>query len=105
MVRLGFVDAHGVVRGKTLVAEEAIARAAGRARNATTTLLMKDLSGKTAFEVFGADGGFGMPELRGAADMVMLPDPLTFQKLPWAPHSGWLLCDLYLPDGRPMPLC
>jgi glutamine synthetase len=45
-----------------------------------------------------------MPELRGAADMVMLPDPLSFQKLPWAPHSGWLLCDLYLPDGRPMPL-
>ena len=36
--------------------------------------------------------------------MVMLPDPLSFRVLPWAPHSGWLLCDLYLPDGQPMPL-
>ena len=32
--------------------------------------------------------------------MVMLPDPLSFRVLPWAPHSGWLLCDLYLPGWR-----
>ncbi len=103
VVRLAFVDAHGVLRGKTLVAEEAI-RVLRQGANATTTLLMKDLSGKTAFPVFTADGGFGIPALRGAADMVMLPDPLSFRVLPWAPHSGWLLCDLYLPDGQPMPL-
>ena len=103
VVRLAFVDAHGVLRGKTLVAEEA-ARVLRHGANATTTLLMKDLSGKTAFPVFSAAGGFDMPALRGAADMVMLPDPLSFRVLPWAPHSGWLLCDLYLPDGQPMPL-
>ncbi len=103
VVRLAFVDAHGVLRGKTLVAEEAI-RVLREGANATTTLLMKDLSGKTAFPVFTADGGFGISALRGAADMVMLPDPLSFRVLPWAPHSGWLLCDLYLPDGTPMPL-
>ena len=34
----------------------------------------------------------------------MVPDPSTFRVLPWAPHSGWMLCDLYFPDGRPMPL-
>ena len=104
VVRLGFVDGHGVLRGKTLVAEEAI-RVLRQGASVTTTLLMKDLSGKTAFPVFSAGGGFGLPELRGAADMVMLPDPLSFQKLPWAPHSGWWLCDLYLPDGRSMPFC
>jgi glutamine synthetase len=103
VVRLAFVDAHGVLRGKTLVAAEAI-RILAEGVNATTTLLMKDLSGKTAFPVFAAEGGFGIPALRGAADMVMLPDPTTFQVLPWAPHTGWLLCDLYLPDGSPMPL-
>ena len=102
VVRLAFADAHGILRGKTLVAEEAI-RVLRDGANATTTLLMKDLSGKTAFPVFGREGGFSDPALRGAADMVMLPDPLTFQVLPWAPHSGWLLCDLFLPDGRPMP--
>ena len=103
VVRLAFADAHGVLRGKTLVAEEAV-RILRDGANATTTLLMKDLSGKTAFPVFGSDSGFGDPALRGAADMVMLPDPLSFRVLPWAPHSGWLLCDLFLPDGRPMPL-
>ena len=103
VVRFAFVDAHGVLRGKTLVAAEA-ARLLRQGANATTTLLMKDLSGKTVFPVFAPGGGFGLPELQGAADMVMLPDPLTFRILPWAPHSGWLLCDLFLPDGRPMPL-
>ena len=98
-----FVDAHGVLRGKTLVAAEA-ARVLRTGANATTTLLMKDLSGKTAFPVFSADGGFGHPALRGAADMVMLPDPLSFRVLPWAPHTGWLLCDLFLPNGDTMPL-
>lgn len=102
VVRLAFADAHGVLRGKTLVAEEAI-RVLRDGANAATTLLMKDLSGKAAFPVFGGDGGFADPALRGAADMVMLPDPLSFRVLPWAPHSGWLLCDLFLPDGRPMP--
>ncbi|MFZ5781519.1 MAG: hypothetical protein ACOY4R_15100 [Pseudomonadota bacterium] len=24
--------------------------------------------------------------------------------LPWAPHSGWMLCDIFFADGRPMPL-
>lgn len=103
VVRFAFVDAHGVLRGKTLVAEEA-ARLLRQGARATTTLLMKDLSGKTAFPVFTAGGGFDRPELQGAVDMVMLPDPTTFHVLPWAPHSGWVLCDLFLPDGKPMPL-
>ena len=103
VVRFAFVDAHGVLRGKTLVADAA-ADALRSGVNATTTLLMKDLSGKTAFPVFAADGGFGIPALRGAADMVMRPDPETFRVLPWAPHTGWMLCDLELPDGQPMPL-
>ena len=103
VVRLSFVDAHGVLRGKTLVAEEAI-RVLRQGVNATTTLLLKDLSGKTVFPVFGPDGGFGIPALRGAADMVMRPDPATFRVLPWAPHTGWMLCDLFFPDGTPMPL-
>jgi glutamine synthetase len=104
VVRFAFVDAHGVLRGKTLVAEEAVHLLCDGAR-ATTTLLLKDLSGKTAFPVYTEGGGFAVPALQGAADMVLLPDPLTFRVLPWAPHTGWLLCDLFLPDGTPMPLC
>ena len=34
----------------------------------------------------------------------MLPDPSTFRALPWAPHTGWMLCDIVFADGRPVPL-
>jgi glutamine synthetase len=70
----------------------------------TTTMLLKDTSHRTVFPVWQPGGGFGMKELEGAADVVMLPDPTTFRALPWAPHSGWMLCDIYFADGRPMPL-
>jgi glutamine synthetase len=44
-----------------------------------------------------------MPELQGAADILMMPDAATFRVLPWAPDTGWVLCDLRLQDGRPVP--
>ena len=95
VVRFGFSDAHGVVRGKTLVATEA-ARALRSGVTCTLTMLLKDLSGRTAFPIFQRGGD-------GAGDMVMVADPTTFRVLPWAPHSGWILCDLYRPDGSPHP--
>jgi glutamine synthetase len=44
-----------------------------------------------------------MPEMTGASDFIMLPDPTTFKILPWANKTGWILCDCYFPDGRPVP--
>ena len=55
------------------------------------------------FPVFTSGGGFGMKEMEGAADALMVADPTTFRVLPWAPATGWLLCDLYFDDGRPVP--
>ena len=55
------------------------------------------------FPVFTAGGGFGMPEMEGGADVLMIADPTTFRVLPWAPQTGWVLCDLYFSDGRPVP--
>ncbi len=104
VVRLAFADQHGVLRGKTITAGEVDA-ALKNGVGVTTTMLLKDTSHRTVFPVWTPGGGFGMKELEGAADAVMLPDPKTFHALPWAPHSGWMLCDLYFPDGRPMPLC
>ena len=66
-------------------------------------MLAKDTSHKTVFPVFTAGGGFGMKEMEGAADVLMVADPTTFRVLPWAPTTGWLLCDLYFSDGRPVP--
>jgi glutamine synthetase len=53
--------------------------------------------------VFTAGGGFGMAEMQGAADVLMIPDPMTFRVLPWAPTTGWVLCDVHFADGRPVP--
>ncbi len=104
VVRLAFADQHGILRGKTLAAAEVDA-ALKNGVGFTTTMLLKDTSHRTVFPVWQPGGGFGMKELEGAADVVMLPDPSTFRALPWAPHSGWMLCDIYFADGRPMPLC
>ncbi len=95
VVRFAFSDAHGVVRGKTLVAAEAV-RALRSGVSCTLTMLLKDLSGRTAFPIFQPGGA-------GAGDMVMVADPCCFHVLPWAPHSGWILCDLYRTDGTPHP--
>ena len=69
----------------------------------TTTLLAKDTSHKTVFPVFTAGGGFGMPEMEGGGDFLMIADPTTFRVLPWAPKTGWVLCDIYFQNGKPVP--
>lgn len=99
VVRFAFSDAHGVVRGKTLVAAEAV-RALRTGVTCTATMVLKDLSGRTAFPIFSAGGAQGG---NAAGDMVMLADPSMFRVLPWAPHTGWILCDLYRTDGTPHP--
>ena len=102
VVRLSFPDQHGILRGKTVVATEAAA-VMRNGCSLTTTLLAKDTAQKTVFPVFTPGGGFGMPEMQGAADVLMVPDPSSFRVLPWAPATGWLLCDVYFADGRPVP--
>jgi glutamine synthetase len=102
VIRLSFPDQHGILRGKTLVASEAVASLQSGC-SITTTMFAKDTSHRTVFPVFTAGGGFGMPEMQGAADVLMVPDPSSFRILPWAPATGWLLCDVYFADGRPMP--
>ena len=102
VIRLSFPDQHGILRGKTLVASEALASLESGC-SITTTMLAKDTSHRTVFPVFTAGGGFGMKEMEGAADVLMVPDPATFRVLPWSPTTGWLLCDLHFADGRPIP--
>lgn len=101
-IRLSFPDQHGILRGKTLVAGEAL-RTLENGCTITTTMLAKDTSHRTVFPVFTAGGGFGMMEMQGAADVLMIPDPTTFRVLPWAPTTGWILCDVHFADGRPVP--
>src|SRR5689334_5769845 len=103
VVRLSFADQHGILRGKTYVASE-ISTLMKSGAGFSATMLMKDTAHRTVFPVWGPGGAFGGKEWEGAADVVMLPDPTTFRVLPWAPHTGWMLCDIIYADGRPMPL-
>ena len=102
VVRFVFPDQHGVTRGKTLVAAEALAMLE-EGVSVTSTLLLKDTAHRTAYPIFSAGSGHGIPEMQGAADILIVPDPSTFRVLPWAPASGWVLCDPYFQDGRPLP--
>ncbi|MGA8610402.1 MAG: glutamine synthetase family protein [Xanthobacteraceae bacterium] len=102
LVRFSFADQHGVLRGKTVMAENAAALMRGGV-TMTTTLLAKDTAHKTAWPVFTPGGGFGMEEMQGAGDFVMVADPATFRVLPWAENTGWLLCDIYFTNGKPVP--
>jgi glutamine synthetase len=107
LIRFSFADQHGVLRGKTVMADDAPALMRSGV-TMTTTLLAKDTAHKTAFPVFTPGGGFGMAEMQGGGDFVMVADPETFRVLPWpasngAPNTGWVLCDIYFGDGKPVP--
>ena len=102
VVRLSAVDQHGILRGKTIVASE-LAGAFCNGCSFVSSILAKDTSCRSVFPVFSPGAGLGIAALQGAADVLMIPDPLTFKVLPWAPHSGWMLCDLYFASGEPVP--
>ena len=102
VIRFAFCDQHGVLRGKTLVASEAISAMRGGV-TMTSTLLAKDTSHRTVFAVFSEGGGMGLDEMAGAGNFVMVADPTTFRVLPWAGNTGWVLCDIYFPNGKPVP--
>jgi glutamine synthetase len=102
VVRFSFPDQHGILRGKTVTVAE-LPKALADGVTFTTTLFAKDTSHKTVFPVFTRGGGFGLGAMEGGADALMVADPTTFRVLPWAPNTGWVLCDPYFASGEPVP--
>ncbi|HEX3505210.1 MAG TPA: glutamine synthetase family protein [Xanthobacteraceae bacterium] len=103
LVRFSFPDQHGILRGKTLVASEAV-RSLRSGVSMTSTLFAKDTSHRTVFPVFEAGAGMGLPEMGGAGNFVMVADPQTFRILPWADKTGWVLCDCFFANGKKVPI-
>jgi glutamine synthetase len=101
-IRFSFADQHGILRGKSLSAD-GFALALQSGVTMTTTLLAKDTAHRTVYPAFTKGGGFGMEAMTGAGDFIMVADPKTFRVLPWAEGTGWVLCDIYFPDGTPVP--
>lgn len=102
LVRLSFVDQHGMLRGKTVVAGD-IMRGLQGGVGCPSSLLLKDTSNRTVFSAFEDGGGVGLADMQGAGDVLLIPDLGSFRVLPWAPHTGWLLCDLRFPAGGAVP--
>jgi glutamine synthetase len=102
VVRFSFADQHGILRGKTITAAE-LPKALEDGVTVTTTLFAKDTSHRTVFPVFTPGGGFGMPEMHAGADALIVADPASFRMLPWSSGTGWLLCEPYFPNGKPVP--
>jgi len=102
-VRLIVVDQHGVPRGKALSPDVAIA-AMTNGLDFSGAIYSLDSGNQVFVPAFAAGGGFGIDEFTGFPDIVLVPDPATFQILPWADRTGWMLCDTYFSNGQPMPL-
>jgi len=101
-IRLCFVDQHGILRGKTLVAS-ALDRAFDTGIGVPSTLLLKDTAHRTVFPVWTEGAQIGDLPLSGAGDVLLRPDPNGFFPLPWSPHSAILLCDVEDRDGNRLP--
>jgi len=101
-VRVLFVDQHGILRGKTIVAS-AFDSVFGAGLAVPSTLLLKDTSHRTAFDVWSHTSKADAGPMQGAGDVLLVPCPDTFRVLPWSPHSAWIFCDVVFRNGRPVP--
>lgn len=99
-LRVLFADQHGILRGKTVVAE-GIGEVFDRGLNVPATLLLKDTSHRAAFAVWEEDSGLSGP-MQGAGDVLLVPRPDTFRVLPWSGHSAWIFCEPVYQDGSPI---
>ncbi len=98
-IRVLFADQHGVLRGKSIVAE-ALPGLFKSGMHIANTLLLKDTSHRTVFPVWAGDSA-GMPA--GAGDILLMPDPSTFRPLPWTEASAWIFCTPVSKEGVPIP--
>ncbi|WP_244530481.1 glutamine synthetase family protein [Salaquimonas pukyongi] len=86
-----FADPHGILRGKTVVAE-ALPPVLASGLGVPSTLLLKDLSHRTVFPVWSGNAGLASNPLGGAGDVLLVPQPETLTPVPWSPHSAWMQC-------------
>jgi glutamine synthetase len=102
-VRLAVVDQHGILRARALSPDAAVA-SMSNGLDFSGAIYSLDTGNNVFVPPFAAGGGFGIAEFTGFPDIVLVPDPATFQILPWADRTGWLLCDAYFANGQPVPL-
>jgi len=101
-VRVVYSDQHGLMRGKALSTENFLL-ALNNGVTETVANLGKDTANFPVVPLFDRDGGFGLEQMGGVGDMLLVPDPLTMKILPWAQDTAWVISDLYLKDHTRCP--
>lgn len=101
-IRISWADQHGIARGKTLTAS-AFKSALRNGKDFQTSTLIMDTTNNIFVPLFTTGGGFGIPEMTGFPDSILVPDPTTFRVLPWSPRTGWVLSDMHFSNGSPVP--
>lgn len=102
-VRMSWCDAHGLLRGKTLM-PAAAARTLRDGVGMVGTLMLKDHADRTAWKVFERGATDDIPGFAGAANLMLLPDPDSLVMLPWSPGTASLRCQPWFQDGTPVPM-
>lgn len=98
-IRVMFVDQHGILRGKTIVAELLPSIFSSGIR-VPSTLLLKDVAHRTVFPIWSEQEDV---PFKGASDLLLVPKIDSFLKLPWSPHSALIHCDIVHVNGDAIP--
>ena len=101
-IRFAVPDQHGIIRGKTLAAR-LFPQALANGIDFPVAPWIFDTANAIVFDPFVEGGGFGMEEMTGDPNCILVPDPTTFTVLPWAPKTGWIICEMFFPSGQPFP--
>ncbi|PRY38866.1 glutamine synthetase family protein [Umezawaea tangerina] len=103
-VRVVYGDPHGIARSKT-VSTEVFRTVLRNGMDFSPGPFVFDTGHAVAVDFFAEGGGIGIPELTGAGDFIVVPDPRTFRVLPHTGRpTGWVIGDEHLRDGSPHPL-
>jgi glutamine synthetase len=94
LVRFLYCDNGGIVRGKATHIDGLAAR------------MVEGIGQSLALQAFsGVDTLAQVDGLTPVGEFRLVPDPETFVVLPYAPHSGMLLCDMLAVERRPFQAC
>lgn len=98
-IRIGWGDQHGIVRGKTVTAEEFKSNLRS-GKDFQLLPAIVDMTNHPIVPPFSAENALNIPELVGLGDGVLVPDPFTFRVLPWVKDTGWCLSDAHFSNGK-----
>lgn len=104
LIRLVWGDQHGLTRAKAVTVSE-FEHVLKRGRTFQLAPMLLDTAGNPVVSPFSEDASFGMAELEGLPDGVLIPDARTFRIAPWNPATGLVICDLRLQSGAAFPFC